>query len=1049
MKKFLILTLIFMLIVTISMVTVSCTNNPDEPDINKNEENTDDNPGSTETPGGDNGNSPSTETPDGENDGTGNDNGDGADTGNDESGNEENPGDDEQNPGGNQDDDTPGEDDENPDDTENQPDADDFKNINFTGKTVEYTGMPQSIVINNSNLPNGVTVVYEGNGRTNVGTYTVKAKFYFNGEYISGADKTAVLKINKATLKLPADAFTDKTVAFNGQEQSITIDPSLIKKGFSVSYEGNNAYSIGKHTVKAIFSVTDPANYQLPSPLTATLTITAGTYRTDGIEYRLNGSSYEVVGYKGSGNTVVIPSTYDGKPVTSVASEAFMDNDDIIYVYLPATVTNIGNNAFKNCTSLEAFNFARVKVIGQSAFENTVISDISLPDTLVSVGAGAFKGVSAVNITLPFTGGSVDSSNRYFGFIFGAPSHIANSAYVPSTLISVTLSDSCEEIAPNAFYGCTGIREIILGKNISKIGNAAFYKCSGLEFIYLPHSVTSIPANTEYLNSPFNGCSDSLFIVLEGNIPDGFNSFWNYISESGKALVIENESYTDYIANRDSYGDEDMSETGLSAIYLNGSLISGFNTSKLSYTSTLNINTGYGKITCKTVSRVASVEITETEKTLSSVKIRIRVTGGDRTSVTDYYVTFNLTGVLNTSGNSIVNKNGTDATVTYVIDDGDQKTGSFAAEMLGKYSYLNLSFAIPTKNFVTFNTEEGEDGKLQYVMDGDRYTYTVKNDAVTFWKNILDSADGRAEIVNHTDTHAYWGQNDDGGTFTYVDNSNNIKTATMPVGSSTKEMYGANQVIEDFFPSYLYPSMSTTTFINAGIGVQMGTVTVNGTAYPSYYAFFKSVIDKAYADGEILGMRSTFTVQNTSDSASKVVLPEKFVTADQRLNIPAFMVKDGPGDNSGNGIENWTAYIDHAIDQNGWACFCIHNIRDDQTTGHYITTANADALFGYTEDKNVWVATINDATKYYREWSTAKLSTVYQGGTIKVTLTDGEDNEICDMPLTVKIYTPVTWDKALYNDTVIDVHEEATGRRYILVDIVPDSGITEITGICG
>ena len=165
--------------------------------------------------------------------------------------------------------------------------------------------------------------------------------------------------------------------------------------------------------------------------------------------------------------------------------------------------------------------------------------------------------------------------------------------------------------------------------------------------------------------------------------------------------------------------------------------------------------------------------------------------------------------------------------------------------------------------------------------------------------------------------------------------------------------------------------------------------------------------------------------------------------------ITAFMVKDGPGDNSGNGIENWTAYIDHAIDQNGWACFCIHNIRDDQTTGHYITTANADALFGYTEDKNVWVATINDATKYYREWSTAKLSTVYQGGTIKVTLTDGEDNEICDMPLTVKLYTPVTWDKAMYNDTVIDVHEEATGRRYILVDIVPDSGITEITGICG
>ena len=1046
MKKFLILTFTIILIVTLSFMVVSCNNNDDENIYNENEGND-----SSDKPGENNGTDPDEAHNDWENDQAGNDSGEGNQNEGDASGNEQNPGS-EQNPGDEEGDGNHGSsevDEGTPDGDQEKIDADDLKNVSFTGKTVEYTGMPQSIVVNTTLLPEGVSVTYQGNGRTNAGVYTVRAKFYFKGEYISGADKTAVLKINKATLKLPPEAFSDAIFDFDGQNHSITIDETLIKQGFTVSYEGNNVYSIGKHIVKAVFKVKDPANYEVPAPITAILTINPGNYATEDLIYQLNGNSYEIVGYTGSDKSVIIPSTYDGKPVTSIASEAFKDNRYITYVYLPETVTNIGNNAFKNCYSLEIFNFAKVQVIGQNAFENTNIKKISLPDTLISIGKSAFRNVNVVSFTLPFIGGSADSSNRYLGFIFGAPSHIANSTYVPSTLGSVTLSDACGEIAPNAFYGCSSISEIIIGENISKIGNGAFYKCTGLRYIYLPSSVTNIPANVAYINSPFNGCSEKLFVVLEGDIPDGYNSYWNYISESEKALIIKNESFNDYLTNRDSYEDEDMSETGLEAIYLNGVALSGFSTAKLNYTSVMDINTGYGTLTYKTLSCVAAVEITETEKTLSSVTVRIKVTGGDRISVTEYYITFNVSGTLNSSGNEIVNKNGTDATVTYVIDDGDQKTGSFAAEMLGKYSYLNLSFAIPTKNFVTFNTEETDNGKLQYVMDGDRYTYTVKNDAVTFWKNILDNADGRAEIVNHTDSHAYWGQNDDGGTFTYVDNNNNIKTATMPIGSSTKEMYGANQVIEELFPSYLYPSMSTTTFINAGIGVKMGTVTIDGIVYPSYYAFFQNVINKAYADGEILGMRSTFTVQDTTGSASKVILPENFTTADQRLNIPAFMVKDGPGDNSGNGIENWTAYIDHAIDQNGWACFCIHNIRDDQTTGHYITTANADALFGYTEDKNVWVASINDATKYYREWSTAKLSTVYQGETIKVTLTDGEDNEICDMALTVKIYTPVTWDKAMYNDTVIDVHEESNGRRYVLVDIIPDSGVTEIKGICG
>ena len=193
MKKFLILTFTIILIVTLSFMVVSCNNNDDENIYNENKGND-----SSDKPGENNGTDPDEAPNDWENDQAGNDSGEGNQNEGDASGNEQNPGS-EQNPGDEEGDGNHGSsevDEGTPDGDQEKIDADDLKNVSFTGKTVEYTGMPQSIVVNNTLLPEGVSVTYQGNGRTNAGVYTVRAKFYFKGEYISGADKTAVLKIN-------------------------------------------------------------------------------------------------------------------------------------------------------------------------------------------------------------------------------------------------------------------------------------------------------------------------------------------------------------------------------------------------------------------------------------------------------------------------------------------------------------------------------------------------------------------------------------------------------------------------------------------------------------------------------------------------------------------------------------------------------------------------------------------------------------------------------------------------------------------------------------
>ena len=144
----------------------------------------------------------------------------------------------------------------------------------------------------------------------------------------------------------------------------------------------------------------------------------------------------------------------------------------------------------------------------------------------------------------------------------------------------------------------------------------------------------------------------------------------------------------------------------------------------------------------------------------------------------------------------IVNKNGADATVSYVIDDGNWATARFAKSMIETYGNLAFSFAIPAKQFVSLNTEDSDgDGIPEYVMVDGKYTYETNESSIKFWNDILVSK--RTEIVSHTYTHGFWGTNDDGGRFEYVKNGEYVATLSelFPKGSSTKEIYASKQII--------------------------------------------------------------------------------------------------------------------------------------------------------------------------------------------------------------------------------------------------------------
>ena len=395
----------------------------------------------------------------------------------------------------------------------------------------------------------------------------------------------------------------------------------------------------------------------------------------------------------------------------------------------------------------------------------------------------------------------------------------------------------------------------------------------------------------------------------------------------------------------------------------------------------------------------------------------------------------------------VVNKGGASAVVTYVIDDGNVVTGGYAKEFMEKYDYLRLSFAIPAKNFATLKTYTGSDGKLYYVMrDDGGYEYEVDEEFYAFWQSVMSM--NKSEIINHSHTHQYWGLDDEGGVTKYVNSGGTVKTSTnQPVGSTSKEIYAPLQILRELFPEELYPEMANSnSFIIPGISVKTEPFEKDGVIYPTYNDYFTALLKQCIADGTLLGARSTFQKNNTADSASKVMVPAMLASIDGRMSTNAYMILNS---NKGQqGIENWTAYIDHAIDQGGWACFCIHEIRPtvsaDNPT-HFILNEDADALFGYVQDKNVWVATYSEALSYYCQWSTSEVSTSYRDGAVYITLTDGEDNEVYASALTVKVAVPNTWTEAECMGQRLAVYENEDGSHYVLVDTVPDGGELCIT----
>lgn len=198
--------------------------------------------------------------------------------------------------------------------------------------------------------------------------------------------------------------------------------------------------------------------------------------------------------------------------------ESMFSHTSLSSIEIPIGVERIDGAAFSN-TKLNQVNFPEtLKEIGWDAFSNTPLTSITFPASLEKIESGAFSGTSLEEVTIPKTikelGSGVFSSISTLKQALVAKDFVGGEAtFSGSSILEKVTFEEGRTAIPSEFLANTGVKEVILPKELKVIGSGAFrsthnlkeidlgekleelgseaFRNSGLTHITLPDSLTS------------------------------------------------------------------------------------------------------------------------------------------------------------------------------------------------------------------------------------------------------------------------------------------------------------------------------------------------------------------------------------------------------------------------------------------------------------------------------------------------------------------------------------------------------------------------------
>ena len=280
-----------------------------------------------------------------------------------------------------------------------------------------------------------------------------------------------------------------------------------------------------------------------------------------------------------------------------IPDNLFLGCTSIIDVQIPETVTEIGQKAFKDASSVENVTFAvnmetgkvkGVEKIGISAFDGcSSLQELVLPETVTEVLQGAFanegalvkadmsraaslkkwdkesfKGDTALaEVVLPTAGGITAIPDGAFA---GCTSLTGENLKIPKNIVTITANAFKESglkklyipnqvtmIGASAFEACKNLEDVHISNNISIISQSTFKNCEKLEKIEIPVKVDQIGTNAFY----GSGLKDVYIFgdpEIGGGITNTYAGMKNQLSVFEKEVVDETASaVSQHIFNAD------------------------------------------------------------------------------------------------------------------------------------------------------------------------------------------------------------------------------------------------------------------------------------------------------------------------------------------------------------------------------------------------------------------------------------------------------------------------------------------------------------------
>ena len=181
----------------------------------------------------------------------------------------------------------------------------------------------------------------------------------------------------------------------------------------------------------------------------------------------LTDDTVKITKYKGTDESIVIPSEIDGKKVTVIGNSAFYGLKSLKNIEIPDGITSIENYAFCQCWS---------------------ITSLSVPESVTSIGTGAFRFCGDLKeIKLPSNLTVLSDS------LFGADANLEYITFGDAEKTdTVIIPETVQKMGNYVFMNCEKIKNIKLPSNLKSIGKTCFQGCISLTGLFIPQSVESI-----------------------------------------------------------------------------------------------------------------------------------------------------------------------------------------------------------------------------------------------------------------------------------------------------------------------------------------------------------------------------------------------------------------------------------------------------------------------------------------------------------------------------------------------------------------------------